>query len=253
MNIYKFYNSLGWRKNQKINVFEDAKLFEDLRKNSKEYVSKCRKRILRYIPKRGKNILDFASGPIQYPEYMLYSKNFNKRHCLDFSKNAIKIAKMKIPKNRGKFYCGDFFKIKLKKNYFDCIVSLHTIYHIDKNKQKLAIKKLIKISKKGSPIIIVYSNPNTLINRIKKLFILRKKKKRIYFYCHTVEWWKQFENLAEVSFFPWRSFAAKHQKIIFLDNILGKILLRLLFNLEDFFKKFFVKNFQYYTVVLKKY
>ena len=70
MNIQKFYNSIGWKKNQK--VFEDAKLFEDLRKNSKEYVSKCRKRILRYIPKKGKNILDFASGPIQYPEYILF-------------------------------------------------------------------------------------------------------------------------------------------------------------------------------------
>ena len=57
MNIQKFYNSIGWKKNQ--DVFEDAKLFEDLRKNSKEYVSKCRKRILRYIPKKGKNILDF--------------------------------------------------------------------------------------------------------------------------------------------------------------------------------------------------
>ena len=30
MNIQKFYNSIGWKKNQK--VFEDAKLFEDLRK-----------------------------------------------------------------------------------------------------------------------------------------------------------------------------------------------------------------------------
>ncbi len=253
MNIYKFYNSLGWKKNIKTNVYEDAKLFEDLRKNSKEYVSRCRKRILRYIPQKGKNILDFASGPIQYPEYLLYSKNFDKRHCLDFSKDAIKIAKKKINRNKGKFYCGDFFKIKLKKNYFDCIISLHTIYHINKNKQKLAIKQLIRTAKPGSPIIIVYSNPHTLINRMKKFFISKKKKQKIYFYCHNIEWWNQFENLAEISFFPWRSFSAKHQEIIFFDNYLGKICLRMLFKFEDFFKNFFVKNFQYYTIVLKKY
>ena len=43
MDIYSFYNSIGWKEKNK--VFEDAKLFEDLRKNSKKYVSKCRKRI----------------------------------------------------------------------------------------------------------------------------------------------------------------------------------------------------------------
>ena len=112
MNIYKFYNSSGWKKNK--NHFEDANLFEDLRLNSKKYVSDCRKRILKFIPKKGNNILDFASGPIQYREYLLYSKNFNYRHCVDFSKQAINIAKKKIGK-KGKFYCNDFFKIKFKK------------------------------------------------------------------------------------------------------------------------------------------
>ena len=64
-----------------------------------EYVSKCRKRILRYIPQKGLNILDFASGPIQYKEYLLYSKNYKYRHCVDFSKDAIMAAKAKIGKS----------------------------------------------------------------------------------------------------------------------------------------------------------
>ena len=99
MDIYNFYNSTGWKEKNK--VFEDAKLFEDLRKNSKTYVSKCRKRILNYIPKKGFHILDFASGPIQYPEYLDYSKNFKIRHCVDFSKDAIKIAKKKLGKKES--------------------------------------------------------------------------------------------------------------------------------------------------------
>ena len=33
MNIYKFYNELGWKEKNK--VFKDAELFEDLRDNSK--------------------------------------------------------------------------------------------------------------------------------------------------------------------------------------------------------------------------
>ena len=58
-------------------------------------MSDCRKRLLNHIPKKGLNILDFASGPIQYKEYLEYSKNFKFRHCVDFSKDAIKIAKKK--------------------------------------------------------------------------------------------------------------------------------------------------------------
>ncbi len=250
MNIYKFYNSSGWKKNK--NHFEDANLFEDLRLNSKKYVSDCRKRILKFIPKKGNNILDFASGPIQYNEYLLYSKNFKYRHCVDFSKQAINFAKKKIGK-KGKFYCNDFFKIKFKKDYFDCVISLHTIYHIDKNKQKKAIEKILSISKKKAPIIIIYSNPDTFLSKIKNIFTNKKKnKKNLYFFCHPISWWKQFEKKGVVKFYPWRSFSSDHQKILFPNNIFGKKLFEILFYLENKFKNFFINNFQYYIVVIYK-
>ena len=52
---------------------------------------------------------------------------------------------------------------------------MHTIYHINKNKQAEAIKKLIRLAKKDKPIIIVYSNPNSLIFKIRSLLLKRKK------------------------------------------------------------------------------
>lgn len=250
MDIQKFYNISGWKENN--NNFLDAHLFEDLRFNSREYVSDCRKRLLNHIPKKGLNILDFASGPIQYKEYLEYSKNFKFRHCVDFSKDAIKIAKKKIGK-KGKFYCDDFFNIKFKKNSFDCIISLHTIYHIKKTQQKKAIKKLLDISKKDAPIIIVYSNPNTILSKIKNLYSNKKNnKKNLYFFCHPLSWWLQFRKNANVEFYPWRSFSSDHQKIIFPDNFIGKFFLKILFFLEKKFSRFFVNNFQYYTVVINK-
>ena len=93
MNIYNFYNNIGWEKVNKIS--KDAELFEDLRQCAKIYVSKCRKKINKFIPRKGSHILDFASGPIQYREYLAYSKNFKIRHCVDFSKSAINEAKKK--------------------------------------------------------------------------------------------------------------------------------------------------------------
>ena len=248
--VNKFYNESGWHKKNQSTL--DAILFEDLRDCAKKYVSKCRLKLLNHIPKKGTNLLDFASGPIQYPEYLKYSKNFKLRHCVDFSKLAIEIAKKKIGK-RGKFYCKDFFKIKFEKDFFDCILSLHTIYHIDKNLQLNAVKKLLNISKKNSPVIIVYSNPNTILSRIKRIFTNKKKNKNnLYFFCHPISWWSQFEKSAHVSIKPWRSFSSDHQKIIFPNNYLGKKLLDFLFIMEGIFESFFINNFQYYVVVLKK-
>ena len=249
MNIYNFYNNIGWEKGNKIS--KDAELFEDLRQCAKIYVSKCRKKINKFIPRKGSHILDFASGPIQYREYLAYSKNFKIRHCVDFSKSAIKEAKKKIGK-KGKFYSKNFFNIEFKENFFDCVVSLHTVYHIPKKKQKKAVIKLIKITKKNKPVIIVYSNPKTLISRIKNIFFKNKKKQKIYFFCHPIDWWRQFSNIADVKITNWRAFSSQHQKILFPDNFIGEIMFKILFFLEDIFENFFSKNFQYPIIILKK-
>ena len=251
MDVYKFYNEVGWTERKK--ETQDAILFEDLRPCASKYVAYSRKKINKYIKKKGDYILDFASGPIQYKEYLKYSQNFKLRYCVDFSKQAIKNAKKKIG-IKGKYYCNDFMNINFKKNYFDSIISLHTIYHIHKNKQAKTIKKLISISKKNSPIVIVYSNPDTLINLIKKIFIKKKyKKRKLYFYCHKLEWWNQFSNIAKVEMYPWRSFASQHQKIIFPNSSVSKFLFKILTYLENKFPKFFVRYFQYPIIVLKKY
>ena len=76
MNVFKFYNEEGWSQRKKNT--NDAILFEDLRPVASEYVSYCRKKINNFLPKRGRNILDFASGPIQYREYLAYSRNLKK-------------------------------------------------------------------------------------------------------------------------------------------------------------------------------
>jgi ubiquinone/menaquinone biosynthesis C-methylase UbiE len=261
--VKKFYNTIGWQTEGKIT--EDARRSEDLRENAKQYVSKCRLRVLKYIPSNGENILDMASGPIQYKEYLEYSRNFKKRYCIDLSKKALDDAKKKIG-NHGVFLCGSFFNIFLKENFFDCAISLHTIYHIDKDKQEEAVRKLIRVTKPGSPVIIVYSNPHTIIRYfllplhllriIKKLLGKIKKDKEkepyLYFFAHPIRWWDRFRNLADIQILPWRSFGSSHQKGLIPNNKFGKKMFNILFNIEEKFPDFFVKYFQYPMIVLMK-
>ena len=249
--VSDFY-AKGW--NEKNGVTEDARRAEDLRKYSAEYVKNCRLRILKYIPNKGENILDMASGPIQYEEYLEYSKNFKKRFCVDLSAKALESARRKIG-DHGVFMHGSFFDLKFENNFFDCSLSLHTIYHIEKDLQENSIRKLIKITKKGAPVIIVYGNPNSIISRffrpIKRIFSSRKNDP-LYFYCHPIEWWDRFKNEADIEIKPWRSFCSKRMRILFPNNKIGQLMLKYLFNLEDLFPRFFINNFQYYTIILRK-
>lgn len=263
-NVSRFYNQAGWKLDGQIT--EDAKRFEDLREYASEYVSRCRLRLLRHIPKKGENILDMASGPIQYKEYLEYSKNFNKRYCVDLSSEALSQAQDKIS-DHGIFLHGSFFDIEFEKDYFDCSISVHTIYHIDKNKQEEAVRKLIHVTKPGHPIIIIYSNPKTLISFLKLPFYLlkwplmvlnrtsNKKEKEeltLYFFAHDVKWWKRFSDVAIVEIYPWRSFDAGAQQLFFPNNKIGKKMLQILFLIEDKFPNLFVSFFQYPMIILKK-
>lgn len=267
--VSNFYNTVGWEIDG--GVSEDARLWEDLRECAHQYVSKCRLRVLRHIPPSGDNFLDMASGPIQYKEYLEFSRNFNRRYCVDLSISALSAAKTKIG-DHGVFLHGSFLEIPLEENFFDCTLSLHTIYHIDKDIQEAVVRKLVEVTKEDKPVIIVYSNPNTLISSLlsilpkklikKIIYIFRKHwsmemkslepEASIYFYLHPLDWWDRFNDVAHVKMLPWRSFESGIQKKLLPDNRISTFALNLLFCLEDAFPSFFARNFQYPMIILTK-
>jgi ubiquinone/menaquinone biosynthesis C-methylase UbiE len=262
-SVSSYYNTSGWRTND--GITEDARRCEDLREAAKEYVSKCRLRVLTYIPDSGENILDMASGPIQYDEYFEYSKHFKKRYCIDLSQQALDQAKSKIG-DHGVYICGSFLSIPLETDFFDCTISLHTIYHIDKNIQEDAVRKLIEVTKPGKNIIIVYSNPHSIIQFflvpiliIKKILLqwdkeekTNTKESEIYFFAHPINWWSRFQDSASVKIVPWRSLPSEIQKRIIPNNKMGKKIFEILFKMEERYPDFFVHFFQYPMIILTK-
>ena len=255
--VSEFYNNKGW-KNSNSSDFLDAVIFEDLRQCAKSYLRKCRLKILKFIPVSGDYILDMASGPIQYNEYLKYSENFKLRYCVDLSKDALKIAESKI-RNKGKYLHGSFFDLNIENNFFDCSLSLHTIYHIHKNSQEEAVRKIIKVTKKNAPIIIIYENPHSLeriisypINVIKKILsslIKKNKQNDIYFWVHNMDWWKRFSDETNFKIYPWRTFSGKAQKILFPNNLLGKYMFNILWYFENL-QPSIIKYISRYTMIV---
>jgi SAM-dependent methyltransferase len=256
--VQEIYETDGWVTVG--DVTRDAKTSEDLREVAKGYVSKCRLRVLDHLPKRGNRLLDMASGPIQYPEYLKYSEGFNTRVCVDLSQRALDMAKAKLG-TRGQYHTGDFLDLSIES--VDAAVSLHTIYHIHRSRQEAAVRKLVAVTKPGGKIVVVYSNPAYFVSaifspirKIARLFHLRKNEGEtldtIYFHRYPRSWWEKFSDIGTVQIRPWRTFHAREQKVFFPNNKLGSAMFSALFWLEDRYPKFFSAIGCYPMIVITK-
>ncbi len=153
--VQEFYDRIGWKKIDE-NTYSDASRFEDLRSVSHGYISNCHLRVARNIRKNGKYILDAASGPIQYEEYLAYSDDYDFRICIDISLLALREASRKIG-DKGIFVQANITNLPLADNCVDAVVSLHTIYHVPAQEQFGAFRELYRVLKPGATAAIVYS------------------------------------------------------------------------------------------------
>jgi SAM-dependent methyltransferase len=256
--VRTLYETTGW--SAVGGVTGDAHAFEDLRGAAQSYVSKCRLRVLRHLPKRGHRLLDMASGPIQYPEYLEYSKGFDTRVCVDLSQRALDMAKSKLGAH-GEYHLGDFLDLSIEQ--VDAAISLHTIYHIHTSRQEAAVRKLIDVTKPGGTIVIIYSNPDYFVSallsplrKMARLFRPRKSEGEtldtIYFHRYPLKWWRRFADFGTVQILPWRTFPVRAQRAFFPDNRLGSTMLSHLFALEERYPRFFAAIGCYPMIIITK-
>jgi SAM-dependent methyltransferase len=249
-SVANFYNARGWIERDG-STTDDALLWEDLRECAREYVSYCRRRVALHIPKQGRFFLDVGSGPIQYPEYLDYSRGYEKRYCIDLSATALSRAAEKIG-DHGVFINQSIFDADLPEDYFDCCVSLHVIYHIEKARQEEAVLKLLRVTKRGCPVVIVYFNPDSF-GPLRT--VLRRNAKNcndLYFQPHPLSWWDRFDDVADIQVFLWRSFTASDQKRLFPNNRLGSWMFRRLVAIEEKHQRLMIRLFRYPMIVLKR-
>ena len=153
--VMRFYDEVGWKKTDD-NTYADAQIFEDLRPVSQEYIHMCHMRLRQHFPKRGTYLLDVASGPIQYPEYLTYSEGYERRLCADVSFAALEGAKQKLGECGVYIQC-DIQHLPIKDRVVDGFVSLHTLYHVPAQGQRRAFLELLRVLKDEGRGVVVYS------------------------------------------------------------------------------------------------
>lgn len=278
--VREFYDQVGWQEVSE-GVYQNAR-YEDLRPVSREYIHLCHMRVARHLEPEGRFFLDAGSGPIQYPEYLEYSRRYDIRVCVDISIVALREARKRIA-DHGLFVVADIANLPFKSGVFGGFVSLHTIHHLPQEEHTYAYRELYRVLVPGRKGVVVngWHKPplsvvldklrrialrvRGLIRRLLGLAPLDQKKTRLKtdsdsqkpkgtFVSKNNSAWLKNTVGSEIplEILVWRSVSVKMLRTFIHDGWGGRKLLRILFWLEERFPNFMGENGQYPLVVVRK-
>lgn len=283
--VRQFYDQVGWQLVGE-DVYQNAR-FEDLRPVTREYIHRCHLRVARYLKPQGKYLLDAGSGPIQYPEYLEYSRGYQQRVCADISITALIEARKRIGAH-GLYVVTDIANLPFKAGAFDGVVSLHTIHHLPEEEHLQAYQELFRVLAPHSSAALVNGWPtsrlmnffNPLIRfahrlrnaayRLQGKSSPTPKQKKIkkqrqdgeddpthlrgtFTNRHDVAWMKeQVGQWMPLEIRVWRSVSVRFLRALVHPWLGGRWLMRLIFWLEERFPHYFGEYGQYPLIVIRK-
>lgn len=287
--VKDFYDQVGWMEVGQ-GLYQNAH-YEDLRPVSRDYIHNCHLRLLRHLKPTGRFLLDAGSGPIQYPEYLEYSKGYAYRVCADISMTALKEARRRIGPY-GLFVVCDIANLPFRTGIFDGVVSLHTIHHLPEDEQLQAYTELFRLLAPGSTAAVVNGWPGSRLMRwaepwirlsrrirnITRRLLTRTgsrvepdttpctlyapqrtagdttdKLKGTFTSRHDAAWIKgEVGSQMPVEIWVWRSVSVRFMRALVHPWMGGRLWLGLLSWLEDRFPRWFGENGQYPLIVIRK-
>jgi len=283
--VRQFYDQIGWQEEGE-GFYQNAR-FEDLRPVSREYIHRCHLRVARHLNPDGKYLLDAGSGPIQYPEYLEYSRGYQARVCADISMVALQEARQRIGDRQngghGLFVVADVANLPFEPEIFDGVVSLHTIHHLPESEHPQAYRELYRVLALHSEAVVVngWADPPLMrffVTPLKWMKqVLRKihrrlgepplpqksinsktghngsKPKGTFISKSNAAWMKQeIGSSMPLEILVWRSISVKFLRTFVHRRLGGRWFLRSLFWMEERFPHFFGEKGQYPLIVIRK-
>lgn len=278
--VREFYDQVGWQAAGE-GVYQNAR-YEDLRPVAREYISRCHQRVNRHIPPKGHLFLDAGSGPIQYPEYLEYSQNYQYRVCADISIVALQEARERIGEH-GLFVVADVAHLPFKDEAFDGGMSLHTIHHLPQNEHRQAYEGLLRVMQPGTQTVVVNGWKSSTFTRLSdplirftnnlldwrrrlrgqtpkkpkeqksKTAAAKKPRKSTFVDKQNAAWLKKEVGVdIPLEIRVWRSINVRATRTFIHERWGGLFLLNLIYRLEEQFPHFFGEHGAYPLIILRK-
>ncbi len=275
--VREFYDRVGWQ-TESDGFYQNAS-YEDLRPVSHEYIHNCHLRVLRHLNPLGRYLLDAGCGPIQYPEYLEYSRGYQRRICADISIVALQEARKRLG-SHGLYVVCDVANLPFKSDVFDGLVSLHTLHHlppVDHVRAYGELQRTLAASGKGV-IVNGWDNPpltiflNFWIMLTERLYAITRPQTRstnpdqvihpsadqaerrgTYVRKENAAWLnKEVGSLMPINVYCWRSVNVRFLRTFIHERFAGKFLLKLIYALEELFPHFLGRYGQYPLVEMGK-
>lgn len=114
------------------------------------------KLVKKFIPNKQLNILNIGFGSASLEKRILPDRKYNW-HGIDLSKKSVSRAKKLF--NKSKFSVGNATQLKYKDNYFDYVILLEVLEHIQPSKTFFTFKEIKRVlTQKGRIIVSVPLN-----------------------------------------------------------------------------------------------
>lgn len=266
--VQQFYNEFGWKPSGSDHAsFVDGAVFEDTREVSADYRQACNERVVAQLRPSGRYLLDAASGPIQYQDYLRFSANYDVRVCVDLSIAALRVAADTLG-DRGVCVVGDVTNLPIQDASMDGVVSLHTIYHVPSDEQAQAFRELHRVLAPGCRAVVVYSWGNSVSMRLLHLPLrakhalgkvtgrpARRAKPTVpalYFSPHSRRWFLRQPWPFEFEVASWRSISVPALRAYVPASRAGHWALKELLRLEERLPRLFGRIGQYPLITIKK-
>ena len=171
--VRHFYDQVGWQVGDD-GLYQNAR-YEDLRPVARDYIHRCHLRVRQFLKPTGRFLLDAGSGPIQYPEYLVYSEGYRYRVCADLSMVALREAHRRID-GKGLFVVADIANLPFKAGVFEGEVSLHMIHHLPPQDHLKVYEEFYRVlAPSGAAVLVNGWSYSPLMNRMKGLVWLMDK------------------------------------------------------------------------------
>lgn len=277
--VREFYDQVGW---QEIGggLYQNTH-YEDLRPVSAEYIHRCHLRVSRHLQPSGRYLLDAGSGPIQYPEYLEYSRGYEYRVCADISTTALQEARKRIG-SHGLFVVADVAYLPFRADAFDGAVSLHTIHHLPEEQHQQAYLELYRVLAPQRAAAVVNGWPaSRLMSAFEPLMRLSRRlrslaarlrgeqraprkpkqskldpdgsQKGTFTHRHDYRWVQTvIATDMPLEILVWRSVSVRFLRTLIHSWLAGRYWLRLLYWLEERNPHYFGEIGQYPLIVIHK-
>jgi SAM-dependent methyltransferase len=215
--VRDFYDRYGWR--VQAGVSGEDVLFRDFSAAYYPYHERVNARTLECFAGLQGRLLVAGGGDM--PEtHVALARSFAHTTCLDISMLAIEIARRKL-EDRAEFLIGSILDIPKPADHYDAVYCAHVIYHVAREQQAHAVRELIRVTRPGGRIVVIYVNLDSLPSRITRLknqvpllWKLKRKPPRrsgsdaaerpqLHFSAHPLNWWQQFADACDVELRPW--------------------------------------------------